>query len=86
MNAMRQEACSLLAGVPESFLPNLLIYLRQLKSEESKQNEKVEAELWSMDSPQKEAVQYLWGLLEGTDPIDAKGIRKERLQKYESGL
>ena len=86
MSAMRQEAYSLLADVPENFLPGLLIYLRQLKGEGGRQNENDEAQLWAVDSTQKEAVQYLWGLLEGTAPIDAKGIRKERLQKYEGGV
>lgn len=86
MTALRQDVLAMVENWPEESLQSLLDYMRQSLQQNRDGIHDGEENLWAYDSPHKEGVKFLWGLLEGTPPMDAKKLRKERLEKYENHM
>ena len=88
MTALRQDALAMVENWPEESLQVLLDYMRKFLAQEGKAvRDEEEEKLWEYDSPNKESVKFLWGLLEGATAVDAKALRTERLrQRYENYL
>ncbi|MBO6305669.1 MAG: hypothetical protein J6M62_11450 [Selenomonadaceae bacterium] len=78
MTALREEVHSFVNLVPEENLRLVLEFVEKVCKDK---NNSIEP--WKNKNPDSSPLEYLAGLLEGTPPITAKEIRRERLKaKY----